>query len=101
VQKPNLMMSSMPLQALIHGNNSLSPHTTCQGLRSHLSRRSEDIFSNWARVMVASMCFGPSAVAVMKGSEMLVLDTPDSSTCRQCAQRSQRAMTTVAAYLQQ
>jgi len=38
---------------------------------------------------------------VMKGSEMLVLDTPDSSTCRQCAQRSQRAMTTVAAYLQQ
>jgi len=47
----------------------------------HLSRRSEDIFSNWARVMVASMCFGPSAVAVMNGSEMLVLDTPDSSTC--------------------
>ena len=57
-------------------------------MRPHLSSRSEDIFSNWARVMVASMCFGPSAVAVMNGSEMLVLDTPDSSTCTAMKQSS-------------
>ena len=47
----------------------------------YLSKRSEESFSNWEREMVASMCLGPSAVAVMKGSEMLVVLTPDSSTC--------------------
>lgn len=66
-----------------------------QGERAHLSRRSEHICSNWVRLMVASMCLGPSAVAVMKGRLMLVLLRFDSSIfafsaasvnrCRACA----------------
>lgn len=35
--------------------------------KKHLSSRSEHISSNLALVIVDSMCFGPSAVAVMNG----------------------------------
>lgn len=35
--------------------------------RPNLSKRSEHNSSNFARVRVASICLGPSAVAVMKG----------------------------------
>lgn len=43
----------------------------CTGMRQR-SSRSEEISSNLARDRLLSMCLGPSAVAVMKGSEMEV-----------------------------
>ncbi len=49
------------------------------GPEAHLSSRSEQRRSNCARDSVASMCFGPSAVAVMNGRLILVLLRLDSS----------------------
>mmetsp|Transcript_38558 Transcript_38558/g.53548 ORF Transcript_38558/g.53548 Transcript_38558/m.53548 type:complete len:253 (+) Transcript_38558:684-1442(+) len=45
----------------------------------HLSIKSEQSCSNFARVSVVSMCLGPSAVAVMKGRLMLVCVMVESS----------------------
>mmetsp|Transcript_3865 Transcript_3865/g.11181 ORF Transcript_3865/g.11181 Transcript_3865/m.11181 type:complete len:449 (+) Transcript_3865:782-2128(+) len=73
VEPPTRMTSSSWFSSSLA---SFSARST--GMR-HLSRRSEHICSNWVRLMVASMCLGPSAVAVMKGRLMLVLLRFDSS----------------------
>ena len=53
--------------------------SACSTGTLHLSSRSEQSSSNLALVSDASMCLGPSAVAVMNGSEIDVCVVDDSS----------------------
>mmetsp|Transcript_2182 Transcript_2182/g.4998 ORF Transcript_2182/g.4998 Transcript_2182/m.4998 type:complete len:229 (-) Transcript_2182:130-816(-) len=65
--------------------SSISDKSSLASLRAfstgilHRSRRSLHSSSNLARVRLLSMCFGPSAVAVMKGREIDVWESVDSS----------------------
>mmetsp|Transcript_853 Transcript_853/g.3333 ORF Transcript_853/g.3333 Transcript_853/m.3333 type:complete len:480 (-) Transcript_853:793-2232(-) len=73
VLPPTRMISSISLRS-----NEASLREFSTGMR-HLSSKSEHSSSNLALVRVFSMCLGPSAVAVMKGSEMEVWLSVESS----------------------
>mmetsp|Transcript_41516 Transcript_41516/g.124072 ORF Transcript_41516/g.124072 Transcript_41516/m.124072 type:complete len:227 (+) Transcript_41516:1-681(+) len=74
VEPPTMMTSSMSLSVSFASRSADSTGTLQRSSRSWL------MVSNLARVIDVSMCFGPSAVAVMNGRLMAACDTPDSST---------------------
>mmetsp|Transcript_45984 Transcript_45984/g.73612 ORF Transcript_45984/g.73612 Transcript_45984/m.73612 type:complete len:295 (-) Transcript_45984:538-1422(-) len=73
VEPPTRITSSMSLRSSLASRSAFST-----GVWQRLMRSSHSS-SNLARVSEVSMCLGPSAVAVMKGSEMEVVAVEDSS----------------------
>mmetsp|Transcript_5554 Transcript_5554/g.14115 ORF Transcript_5554/g.14115 Transcript_5554/m.14115 type:complete len:548 (-) Transcript_5554:148-1791(-) len=67
------------ITSLISFSDSLASLSALSTGMRHRSMRSAHSSSNFWRVMVVSMCFGPSAVAVMKGRDTLLCVVLDSS----------------------
>ena len=63
------------MTSLMSDTARLASFSACSTGIRHLSSRSLASSSNLARDRLVSMCLGPSAVAVMKGSEMEVCAT--------------------------